>query len=544
MTFMIDKTRSCPESKSAQALLEKYDRKSGTGEVPVAFFNEQRERDGFRIEKKDNGVDIYANSPISFNAAVGKLLRSDMEKESAIEMTFENEIRGTYFANHFYNYYHASPIEEVCDYLEVLALWGQSVVQLWLDMHHFSSLQDKDAQAMLGRMKAIFKKAKSLGMKTSLLKVANEYYAIGDHEALAQNSLDNGLYKGKLAGYYYTELCPSHIEGEKRLLASFRELLSAFSDVGLDYLCLWPYDQGGCTCEACYPWGGNGYYTLAKELSQNAREMFPTIKVIVSAWYFDHFTSGEWSLFVERAQREAPWFDGIMVNIGAPIPKEIKELNVPVLSFPDISMQGAVPWGGFGANPLPLTLKRQFDAARDFVNGGMVYSEGIFDDVNKILSLELFANPNADIDTILDDYCAFFFGKEYAKELSLLIKKLEPTLYRGRFDADGTRNDYPTDVQKELPTFRFRAPETLSEIEKFCTELDKRLPEEVRRDRRYRMLYIRAVGDYALYLAGGVPNETTDRIFGELEGIYYGENACYFVAPLTRKSALENKGHI
>lgn len=544
MKFVTDEKFSCEESKSARYLLNKYEHKSSIENVNIVFLKEDNIGDDYKIEVTADTIKVYGNTPIAFNSAVGKILRSELNEIREYKCHFENEIRGSYFANHFYNYYHSAPIDEICEYIETLALWGQSVIQLWFDMHHFSSLDDKSAKAMIYRMRLIFKKAKEHGMKTSLTRVANEYYNIGKNENLAQNSTDNGLYKVKLSGYFYTEICPSKEDGRKMIIKCVKDFLKEIEDIGLDYICLWPYDQGGCTCEDCYPWGENGFYKLSKELAKTAKEIFPDIKIIYSAWFFDIFTDGEWDAFIDTAKNDENWFDFIMVNICEPIPSRVKELNVPILSFPEISMQGAVPWGGFGANPLPMALEKQFNMSNKFCNGGVVYSEGIFDDINKVIVLEMFRDSSLNADDILIEYCKFYFGKEYANDMTRLIKMLEPTLYRGRYESDGNRNDYPLDAQKEIPIFKFDNPETIEEIKNRFEELDEKLPKDIKDDWRYKILCIRAFGDYELYKNNGIANEKTDEIYGMLNEIYYGDNAYYFLAPYTRKSSLENRGHI
>ena len=42
-------------------------------------------------------------------------------------------------------------------------------------------------------------------------------------------------------------------------MANARQLFERLSDVGLDIVTFWPYDEGGCACEKCKPWGSNGY---------------------------------------------------------------------------------------------------------------------------------------------------------------------------------------------------------------------------------------------------------------------------------------------
>ena len=55
------------------------------------------------------------------------------------------------------------------------------------------------------------------------------------------------------------------------------------------------------------------------------------------------------------------------------------------MNFFEISMVGAVPWGGYGANPYPSLLQKIWEKIKGVTGGGYPYSEGIFDDINKII---------------------------------------------------------------------------------------------------------------------------------------------------------------
>ena len=148
--------------------------------------------------------------------------------------------------------------------------------------------------------------------------------------------------------YYYSE----------RSLAYVLDLLACFDGVGLDYLMLWPYDQGGCTCARCYPWGSKGFWEIAKKQAALARAHFPDVEIIFSCWRFDHFTEGEWDAVIPRLQREGEWIDRIMIDINTQLPEGLRDVGKPIVSFPEISMYRATPWGGFGANPFPMALQR------------------------------------------------------------------------------------------------------------------------------------------------------------------------------------------
>ena len=523
---------------SATYLLNKYGKELSekvTFQIDKSLIN-----DDYRIEKENEKIILSGNSAVAFNAAVGKFIRLG-EKAYNQTFRFEKKVRGTYFANHFYNFYHVAPIEKVYDYIEELSLWGQNFFVLWFDLHHFSSINDPHAQEMLDRMEKFYRKAKELGMNTLLIHLGNEYYYESDQKLRAECSTENGLYQAKPVGFYYTELCPSKSEGEKLLLESFRQIMEYFQKVGIDYLCLSPYDQGGCTCKDCYPWGANGFYRISKLKTKIAKEYFPDIKIICSTWRIGAFCHGEWEPFLNAVKNDGKWIDYIVSDVNAYLPDEIYSLGVPVLCFPEISM-AAVPWGGYGAMPIPNDVKNVFAAKWVRCAGGYSYSEGLFEDINKITVLELFRDSTLSVREIIKEYVSYYFEGYFTEELTELILDLEQTGYRNVFDKNGNACDYPSGMQTELPIVKIHHPENIEKIAKCFIDLDKKMPEQIKRTWRYQTLFIRALGDYELVKNGGIPNEKTDAIFGRLSNIYLSEkNTDYVVAPFTRESFLRNR---
>lgn len=540
----ITSERHNEKANSASYLLKKYAEYIPGEESRTVSFSVDAgcPGDGYRIEVGATEICISGNTAVAFNAAVGYLIRNRHGTLKSRTVTFHSDFRAVYFANHFYNYYHAAPVGEICEYLESLALWGQSALCLWFDMHHFRAISTPEAEQMLEKMILIFKKARSLGMKTSLTRLTNEYYAGAEKKLLAENSVADGRYVRKLCGFYYTELCPSKQEAEALLLDSFDELMARFSSVGLDYIFLWPYDQGGCTCERCYPWGANGFYRLAKKQAEIAKKHFPDIEIILSCWRFDCFTEGEWSAIFPLIQKDGGWIDYLMVDINAPIPEDLPSLGKPVVSFPEISMYHATPWGGFGANPFPRALSAQFQKTDSFCRGGALYSEGIFEDINKAVAMELMRDPSLDPAQTVSEYCAYHFGREYAAALTDIMMRLENTLKRATFLANGKKCDFPGEKPNALHTYVLTNTDDVEKIARDLTEIDQKLPQNVRENPRYQMIYIRALGDAALVRNGGIPNEETDRFFSKLVPLYHAENAYYFVSPITRDSVMKNRG--
>jgi hypothetical protein len=117
----------CFENKNRKAegaalLLKKYGKVLGDEVIGVDFLDDADcVGDEYRIEKRDGKISVFGNTAVAFNAAVGYLIRhQETGIEENVTVTFASDFRAVYFANHFYNYYHAAPVDELCEYLESL----------------------------------------------------------------------------------------------------------------------------------------------------------------------------------------------------------------------------------------------------------------------------------------------------------------------------------------------------------------------------------------------------------------------------------------
>ena len=81
-------------------------------------------------------------------------------------------------------------------------------------------------------------------------------------------------------------------------------------------------------------------------------------------------------------------------------------------------------WGGFGANPFPKRLDTFFNGMRaNGIKGGMAYTEGIFDDINKVLILQHHWGKYSS-ESILKEYAKWYFnadGKAQQKVAGILV---------------------------------------------------------------------------------------------------------------------------
>ena len=273
--------------------------------------------EGFTIDSLPSGsVRIIGNDARGLLYGIGKFLRTSQYAEGHLTPSSwrgtsvpQREVRGMYFASHFHNYYHDAPVADVERYVEELALWGCNTLSVWFDMHHFNGIEDPAAREMIARLHAILLAANRVGMGVSLTTLGNEAYADSPEELRADWTAGHDGYHSEPHGHYHREICPSKPGGLEYILRMRREMLEAFSDLDVRYLWIWPYDQGGCTCAQCTPWGANGFLRAADAVAQLAAEVMPDAEIVLGTWFFDRFIAGEWAAFDQAISADRPpWF--------------------------------------------------------------------------------------------------------------------------------------------------------------------------------------------------------------------------------------------
>jgi len=503
--------------------------------------------EGFRIEEAGRGtVRIIGNDERGLLYGVGKFLRDPAWRGISVP---EKPIRAIYFATHFHNFYHDAPLEKVTQYIEDLALWGCNTLLVWFDRHHFAGINDPAAQAMIVRLRDLLRFAETVGIKPAAGVLANEGYATSPKELRADWTAGHDGYFAQPCGHYHVEICPNQPGGLELILRCHEEMLDAFRDVKIGYFSIWPYDQGGCTCSRCAPWGANGYLKVAEPLARLIRQRYPEAKIILSTWYFDHFTKGEWEGISRAFAKKPDWVDYLLADDYGGFPEYPLEHGVPgnlsAVNFPEISMNGMGPWGGFGANPRLVHWEAYWRGVSNRLSGGFPYSEGIYEDINKVLHLQLNWNSRLTTREIAREYAASEFAPVVADEVVTVMLALEEALDHnydynsvgsvmaaGGFDA----------FQGEAPSIfllpKVTAPEHAASI---LRRVETQLPVAARNAWRWRILLLRALLDEELHRSGGRPTRLSDDYFDELTRIFYAENAERIVTPPSRVQLMRVK---
>ena len=118
-----------------------------------------------------------------------------------------------------------------------------------------------------------------------------------------------------------------------------------------------------------------------------ARSIFPKVKMVAATWTFDkpivnssEYVGLDGYIKAERtrpASGNSSNFSFVMVDDHGDFPRWPLDHGggfvggLPLVNFPEISMWGRGPWGGYGANPLPGRFERLWLQTEGRVVGGM-----------------------------------------------------------------------------------------------------------------------------------------------------------------------------
>lgn len=435
------------------------------------------------------------------------------------------KFRQVYFARHYENWYNRASTDEVVRYFEDMMLWGMNALHDPLAFPVVNAKSDEgERAAFLATSKALSLRVDQFDVDLTIAGGGN----LGPRNMPAKYR-SQCHYKGK--GSTAFNVCPERPGALKYLLDIRRDhnrQCKGYNITGCRYM---PYDEGGCRCEKCYPWGGNGYIRLIEKLRDMNEELNPNMKHIVSTWFFD---KDDWKAFYAYLEKQ-DWIDYIMVGgaggnaVGGVIPKYIVEhpvpKNIPVITFPEISMYGRFPWGGTAANPLPARFEEQCRiSAKAGVMGFQLYSEGIYEDLNKIIINALSIDPERTAASVLAEYANWEFPGADPADFVPFVNMLEDiysTRIKGRTGLGAVCVFiYLRDADKaELDRRAAVAAKALA----LAKKMDGDILPRCRHNWRWRLLYLRAVIDESIYRTRDIRNPEAVAAYAELMDIYHGQ---------------------
>ena len=443
--------------------------------------------ESYEISESGGAYKIIGSDTLGLYYGIGKFLHTARWTEEnftpeppAGVMTPECDLRIMYFSIHNYNWYQTAPTEALEAYVEDMLLWGYNAIHCIVPVMNITEIGDEVFEETVARARRVFLITKKLGMRTSLGINPNQGVLGSPHEFDAEQHKFS-----RWGGGAGRNLCPSKPGALEHLKEIWRAKLERFTDIGIDYIHTWPYDEGGCCCDECWPWGAKKYCDVALAAFAEAKKYFPNVKTVVSTWTFDWHEeggSGEYAGFYKRLTGDMSVIDYLMTDAHRDYPEYVLTHDVikPIINFPEISMWGLYPWGGFGANPLPRRFQRIWDSSKRVLSGGMPYSEGLYEDILKIQFAGYYWKKDTNYREILSEYINYEYRTRDFDKIIEIMELIE---------------DNHTEVE-ELRTFDLEKARFALRL---ANEVNETLPECARNAWRWRILYIRAALDVKRY---------------------------------------------
>ena len=185
-------------------------------------------------------------------------------------------------------------------------------------------------------------------------------------------------------------------------------------------------------------------------------------------------------------------------------------------------MHGMSPWGGFGANLQPARLKKVWDACRGMLAGGFPYSEGIFEDLNKVVCLQLYWDGDRRAEDIVKEYAAAEFAPEAAGLVTQAVMRLERNMSH---DLAKEWKETLAGAHADKPVYHLNSCSKPDECLDLLGRAEASMDEAARKSWRWRVLKIRAELDSELARTGGAASDRADVLFRELAAIYHADSA-------------------
>lgn len=463
--------------------------------------------EAYRIDTAGETVRVAGGDQRGLLYGLGKFLRTSGYEGGFTpspwrgRSTPQGKLRGMYFASHFHNWYHEADDEEIVRYVEDLALWGANAIMAAFPFVDLSGWDDPQAEAAVAMVRRYARIVHGIGLQFGL-GAGNTFFSGAPSEIRAQPLPDPTGRRGNSGN----PICPSNPAGLTYILQNTRQLFERLREDHLDFLVHWPYDEGGCSCEECQPWGCNGFLRLSQELTNLGREFFPGLKAVLSTWMFDTPPEGEWRGLSVALKGGGGWVDAILADAHEDYPRYPLDVEVPgglpLLNFPEISMWGNWPWGGMGANPLPGRFQRLWDQVRHKVSGGFPYSEGIYEDMNKVVTLQFYWDRDRSAWETLAEYSAYEFGSSVVKQVLELVDLLERA-------ASNHYQKLPVDTKGVIRAYRL------------AEDIHARLPEWAQRNWRWEILRLRAQLDYERFVGDGLEKPKAEAAMLRLIELYH-----------------------
>ena len=223
-------------------------------------------------------------------------------------------------------------------------------------------------------------------------------------------------------------------------------------------------------------------------------------QLCISTWHFGNQMAGEWDNFYKHlAAGEYSWAPYVMTAFQSGKPCDVIKKNgipdgVKLVDFPEISMQNpAKPWGGYGATPFPMYLTSLEEFTGEYNDGGYLYSEGIYEDVNKYICADFYCGYTRNANDALREYFRYEFGLTDSAAQSELIRasELMELTHRKNFSAPADGSPW---------SFGPRNPTPIPETKRIIDKIDPMIGKAWRNSWKWRLYVIRANVEYEMIM--------------------------------------------
>ncbi len=482
------------------------------------------------VEVGRDGASISASTTRALIFGTGKLLRAMTFREGGFSIApgrydFKpapaSKYRCCYMARHYNTWYQRAPKEEMLRYIDDMFLLGINALttQLGMSTVNYAYSTEEERAIFDETTDAICERIRKYGV----------FLQTGGGNNTARAGYPPQFKAEKLVpsrGDDSWNLCPSKPGALEYLLANRERTLKKYVEKGypITNMGYFPYDEGGCQCKDCAPWGGNGYVRTIQAMHELNTKYFPDVKETVSCWFFDDADFEGLFKWLETQD----WVDFLEIDSHGDFPRYPLEhkipKDIPVNTFPEISMWGRCPWGGYGATALAGRFERLYRHVQSIAGGFRLYSEGLYDDINKFVITRLYTEPSLSKREILEEYASYELPGVKPKDFVRFANLLETTHLTG--DKKGVRRKdfnflvYLRDAGDKTLNLRHRQA---AKALRLAQKMDRDILPTMRDCWRWRQLMLRAIIDNEIFTSRSLHTEKADECYKELVRMYHGE---------------------
>ena len=187
--------------------------------------------------------------------------------------------------------------------------------------------------------------------------------------------------------------------------------------------------------------------------NNHPKDVMPFLKAIAAELKKSHPKAGMWislqgfsdaqvNYFYDYLDKNKPeWLTGVVSGPSSPdmantrfrLPKQYKHRHYPDLTHTVRCQYPTENWdqafalteGREVSNPQPFYYAKAHNRYAALTDGFLAYSDGVHDDVNKVIWSQMAWNPSKDVQKVMEEYARFFYGNTLAETVANGIFALE-----------------------------------------------------------------------------------------------------------------------